>query len=303
LDNKPGDRHLLTPDERLALFPFAPNATSEPLGWTELRVEHWQGTPDVEMEFEGLTHHLVVLYLRVPEVLSLRCGGRGRDDAATPGRLAVYPAGVPSRWRCRGTVESIHVLLDPQLLERVAVEACNLDPEVVTLTPVFDLNHPPIQAAMLALHAELTSGGAGGRLVAESLGNVLAIHLLRQFAAPAEAGPQRREVLPRPKLEKIVRYIEDHLDAELMLDDLAAVVHLSPYHFARLFKNRMGQPPRQYVIARRIDRGKELLRDPDGMPLADVAAEVGFANQSHFTRHFKRLVGVTPGQFRAAASR
>jgi AraC family transcriptional regulator len=95
-----------------------------------------------------------------------------------------------------------------------------------------------------------------------------------------------------------VEYIEEHLDAELTLDHLAGVAHLSPYHFARLFKNSTGLPPHQYVIARRVERAKDLLRGKDRFPLVDIAAEVGFSSQSHFTRHFKRLVGVTPKHFR-----
>jgi AraC family transcriptional regulator len=105
-------------------------------------------------------------------------------------------------------------------------------------------------------------------------------------------------VLPRRKLQAVVDYIEAHLDAALMLDHLASVSDLSPYHFARMFKNSTGLPPHQYVIARRFEQAKELLSDPDRLTLAEVAVEVGFSNQSHFTRHFKRLVGVTLRRFR-----
>ena len=87
----------------------------------------------------------------------------------------------------------------------------------------------------------------------------------------------------------------------MCLDHLAALAHMSPYHFARLFKKSTGLPPHQYVIARRVERAKELLRDRDPLPLAEVAAETGFSSQSHFTRHFKRFVGVTPRQFQTDA--
>jgi AraC family transcriptional regulator len=94
-----------------------------------------------------------------------------------------------------------------------------------------------------------------------------------------------------------IEYIEDHIDSEIALEDLAAAVHLSAYHFARLFKASTGLPPHQYVIVRRIERAKHLLRDDD-LSLTQVAARVGFWDQGHFTRHFKRLVGVTPKRFR-----
>jgi AraC family transcriptional regulator len=108
-------------------------------------------------------------------------------------------------------------------------------------------------------------------------------------------------VLPRQRLRAVIEYIDEHLGSELSLDDLAAVARLSPYHFARLFKNSTGLPPHQYVIARRVERAKELLRDRVRLPLAEIALEMGFSSQSHFTRHFKRLVGVTPRLFQAPA--
>ena len=82
---------------------------------------------------------------------------------------------------------------------------------------------------------------------------------------------------------------------------MAAVARLSPYHFARQFKAATGLPPHQYVIARRVERAKELLQAGTDLSLAEVAAHAGFSDQSQFCRHFKRLVGVTPGQFRMPA--
>jgi len=81
---------------------------------------------------------------------------------------------------------------------------------------------------------------------------------------------------------------------------MAAVARLSLYHFARQFKAATGLPPHRYVIARRVERAKRLLQGGD-LSLAEVAALAGFSDQSQFSRHFKRLVGVTPGQFRTPA--
>ena len=82
---------------------------------------------------------------------------------------------------------------------------------------------------------------------------------------------------------------------------MAAVARLSPYHFARQFKAATGLPPHQYVIARRVERAKQLLQAGTDLSLAEVAARAGFADQSQFCHHFKRLVGVKPGQFRISA--
>jgi AraC family transcriptional regulator len=153
---------------------------------------------------------------------------------------------------------------------------------------------------MLAVDAELTAGGAGGPLAAESLANVLAVHLLRHVAAPRRPGRGRDGALPRGRLRAVVEYVEEHLDVSPSLEQMAAVARLSPYHFARQFKAATGLPPHRYVIARRVERAKQLLQGGD-LSLAEVTACAGFSDQSQFCRHFKRLVGVTPGQFRTPA--
>jgi AraC-like DNA-binding protein len=78
------------------------------------------------------------------------------------------------------------------------------------------------------------------------------------------------------------------------------VAGLNPCHFARQFKAAMGLPPHQYVITRRVERARRLLRAGTDLSLAEVAAQVGFYDQSQFSHHFKRLVGVTPGQYRGS---
>lgn len=80
-----------------------------------------------------------------------------------------------------------------------------------------------------------------------------------------------------------------------------AVARLSPYHFARQFKRATGLPPHQYVITRRVERAKHLLQGGGDFSLAQVAVHAGFSDQSVFSHHFKRLVGVTPGRFQMPA--
>jgi AraC family transcriptional regulator len=184
------------------------------------------------------------------------------------------------------------------LVAQVAAESFDLDPARVSVPPLDRLHLPPLRAALGAVDAELTAGGVGGGLAAESLANVLAIHLLRHLTARRRAERGRDGVLPRGRLRAVVEYIEEHLDGGPTLAQLAAVVRLNPYHFARQFKAATGLPPHQYVIARRVERARQLLQAGTGLSLAEVALRAGFSDQSQFCHHFKRLVGVTPGQFR-----
>ena len=92
--------------------------------------------------------------------------------------------------------------------------------------------------------------------------------------------------------------IREHLHAAVTLRDLAAVVHLGPSPFARTSPAPTGLPPHRDVVARRVERAKPFQRGGDDFSLAQVAARSGSRDQGHFTRHFTRLVGVTPKHFR-----
>jgi YesN/AraC family two-component response regulator len=99
------------------------------------------------------------------------------------------------------------------------------------------------------------------------------------------------------KLRKILDYIETHLNQGLSLERLANEVGMTSYYFAKLFKQSTGKSVHQYVIYRRVERAKRLLKQSD-LSIADIAAECGFANPSHLALHFKRLIGVSPKKFR-----
>lgn len=277
-----------------------PCAASEGLGWTGLEAARYCQTPAAEVVQPPLSHHTLILYSRPPEKLDLWYEGVDRQARPFVGSVSVIPAGRSVRWLWSGSKDTLHVYLDPELVGQVAAEAFGLDPAAVTIPLINDLDHAGLRAALSAVDAELTAGSSGGRLAAESLANVLAVHLVRQVRAPA--GPVSGGVgrLPRAKLRAVVDFVEGHLHDRLTLGQLAAVARLSPYHFARQFKAAAGLPPHRYVIARRVERAKQFLRRGD-LPLADVAASAGFSDQSQFCHHFRRVAGVTPRQFLLAA--
>jgi AraC family transcriptional regulator len=150
-------------------------------------------------------------------------------------------------------------------------------------------------------HELRAGGGEGEQLLAESLATILSVHLIRHITGPHRRAASADGVLPRRKLHTVIEYIMENLEGSPTLEQMAAVAHLSHYHFARQFKATTGLPPHQYVIARRIERAQHLLQADDEVGLAEVALRVGFADQSKFSFHFKRIVGVTPRQFRISA--
>jgi AraC family transcriptional regulator len=298
---KPGPGGPLGPIELRKLVPFEPCAASDGLGWVGLEAARYCDPPASEINLSPLTHHALVLITRPPEELDLLYEGVKRHIPPPAGSITVVPAGSPALWRWGGRKDSLHIYLEPRLVARVAAEAFDLDPARMMIRPLDGLDLPHLRAAMSAVDGELTAGGAGGPLAAESLANVLAVHLIRHILAPRRPVHGPDGALPQGRLRAVVEFIEEHLDASPTLEQIAAVARLSPYHFARQFRTATGLPPHEYVIGRRVERAKQSLQGGGDLSLAEVAARAGFSDQSQFSRHFKRLVGVTPGQFRRSA--
>ena len=120
--------------------------------------------------------------------------------------------------------------------------------------------------------------------------------LTRYGASGATRRPPGRE--PRA-VQRAVEYLEAHSAANLSLDDLARVACLSKYHFTRVFKKEVGLTPHAYQIQLRVRRAAELIRGGTG--IGPAAYTAGFAAQSHLNLHFKRCLGVTPGQYARGA--
>jgi AraC family transcriptional regulator len=129
----------------------------------------------------------------------------------------------------------------------------------------------------------------------------MAAHLARAHSSrsrPARITPAKP--ISGWKMRRLVEFIEENLDSDLSLNAMAGQVEISPLYLARAFKAAVGQSPHQYVLARRIERARELLRNTS-MPVVDVAMAVGFSSQSHLSHWFLRQVGVSPAAYRREA--
>ena len=104
--------------------------------------------------------------------------------------------------------------------------------------------------------------------------------------------------LPHAILQRVTEYMEEHLQDNLSLDQLARETDYSRAHFLRMFRATTGKPPHQYLTQRRIERAKSMLMEAEKISLTDIAACCGFSSQSHMTRVFREQVGVTPSEFK-----
>src|SRR5438093_3458614 len=139
---------------------------------------------------------------------------------------------------------------------------------------------------------QTTSAGSAGPMRAATV----------EAASAGWAVPARGDVgsLPACRLRRVTEYIQQNLDKDLTLAELAAVVYMSPYHFARLFKSSTGIPPHRFVVRQRIAQARAWLARPE-LSIAQISRLVGFRTPSHFTTVFRRLSGVTPRRYRLTA--
>jgi AraC family transcriptional regulator len=121
--------------------------------------------------------------------------------------------------------------------------------------------------------------------------------------APAaqSTAPSAKGRLDRRRLFRVLDHIDRHLERDVTLDSLASVACLSRFHFARAFKQAVGQSPLRYVIARRLERAKVLLIEGE-TPLVEIALALQFSSQANFSRAFRQSTGMAPGQYRRVAA-
>lgn len=155
---------------------------------------------------------------------------------------------------------------------------------------------PRARGAHESIHIAFQEGElpGGGTLV--SIADEIARQLVEKLSPPP-GGPGEVPCLSAQRLQRVLAHIEEHLGERVTVGHLAAVAHISAFHFARMFKRTTGMPPHAYMTRRRIDRAKELLARSE-LALVEVAARVGFQTQAHFTVVFRRHVGRTPRVFR-----
>lgn len=222
--------------------------------------------------------------------------GKQKQEHVRAGHISVMPVEIPyqTNWQC--TAEILILCLQPQLMATIAEEVVVGDR--LEIIEHWTANDMFIQQLGLEIRTELQRGSPSP-LYVDAFATVLATHLLRQYstAKPLSLNPSKR--LSNYQLAHVTTYIDENLESELTLAELAQVANMNLYRFVRAFKQTIGIPPHQYVLKQRIERAKFLLTSTD-LTLQGISYQLGFSSQSHFTTVFRRSVGVTPKAFRAA---
>jgi AraC family transcriptional regulator len=188
--------------------------------------------------------------------------------------------------------ECISVAFGAAATERLFGKRTAFDPASLRMTQA----DAHIVDLVQRLHEQARAGQPWGPLYVESLSLALATYVYGRYGGPIGSVPSEQS-LPTRQSDLLIAFVEDHLGDNLRLTDLAALVAYSPDHFARLFKHTFRLSPYQYILRRRVERAKLLLRSR-AHSIAEVAVLCGFGSQAHLHAAFKARTGVTPGAYR-----
>lgn len=298
LDEKPilidfsGDRKIALAAMKQALPQF-PLLTSKNMDWdgVYLAYDHYH-TPGATQTVVT-PYPCILIFTETPEqVISQRnLAGKIQQENIKVGDVVIIPANVSHQveWETPGSW--IMLGIETKIFNRTLYET--VDPDNQEVIPHFAHSDPLVYQLGLKLKAEVESGGLGSRLYADAIANLLSVHLLQNYATSKPQIKNYSHGLPPYKLQRVIEYINEHLEQSIGLTELGQVINMSPSYFSRLFKQSTGFSPHQYLIRCRVKRARELLKQRN-LTIAEVAYEVGFANQAHLNYHFKRLIGITP---------
>lgn len=287
---------LIRPDELPAWVPGQLTVTSPERGWDGVAVRGYRYRAS-DVEVPAMRDYMVVAYRRGVTSMRRRIDGRWSERTVRPGDVSLLTRAADSHWVWPEDIEVVHVYLTQDELAGTCRQMYERDVCDVRLRDEVKAEDPSIHHTVLLIADEAAQAGAGSGLLVQSLACQLAVHILRRHADVVFREPPDHDGLT-PAQERAVRdFVAEHLAERVSLDDLAATVSLSRFHFARRFRCSTGQSPYEFVIAQRVGKARAMLSRTN-IPLTDVAASCGFADQSHFTRVFKAQVGTTPGRFR-----
>jgi AraC family transcriptional regulator len=267
-------------------------------GWDNILVEEFQH-PAGEGSMLFPNEHIICLSLAPRPVRLLQIqGNKSYTGLYGKGDFSITPAEAPFFARWDSDDRLLQIRMTSSFIQKVATETLAMNPNQLEVIPEFRTRNPQLEAIALLLLSELKQDNLGGRLYIESLSNLLAVQLLRQYSVSKPNLSVYKSGLPQRQVVQVLDYIHDHLEQEIKLADLAELLGMSQFHFSHLFKQTIGIAPYQYLLQQRIERAKQLLKQTDQSVIA-IAITCGFNSHSHLSKQFRQITGLTPTAYRA----
>jgi AraC family transcriptional regulator len=274
-----------------------PLLSSQTQAWENILVEEFH-YPVGEGKMLYPNDHVICLSLAPRPVRLLQIqGDRSYTGLYGKGDLSITPAEVPFFARWESDDHLLQIRIASRFMAQVATEALEMNLDRLEVIPQFQTSDPQLEAIAMLLHTEVKQNSLGTRLYVDSLANMLAVQLLRQYSVSKPHHLVYAGGLPQHQLQYVLEYIHEHLDQDVKLADLAGLIGMSQFHFCHLFKQSIGISPYQYFLQQRIEQAKLLLKQSD-RSIVDIALACGFNSHSHLSKTFRQLTGITPKAYR-----
>ena len=291
---------LITADALPRWVPGELTVDSAPLGWHGARLRGFRYKP-LDVAIPPLQDYAIVVYRQGATRMHRRCTGEWHCERVAPGTVSLLTQATDSHWRWSQAIEVMHLYLSAGAVADVAAQVHERQVRDVELLDVLRAEDPVLSTIAASLAREAHIGGLGGRLYVDALRTQACVHVLRNYARVTFREQAPHGGLSQGQRRLLLEYVEANLGRNIALEDLAGVAGLSVFHFTRKFRAEFGCPPHAFVMRQRLERARRRLARRD-IPLKVVAADCGFADQSHMNRVFRHLLGTTPAQYRDAAT-
>lgn len=247
------------------------------------------GEPSGQLSLDGIPANVLMFNLSPVQALRQAREGRSFVNDMLCGEMTLMSRDTPSEWSWNSTCDRLDVILAPDALG---------DGSALDAADRFVFRDAEMETICRRLYREVSSGHAADPLRMESFVLQLAASMMLRHSRTSGTtlAVHSPGGLTHNQAKRVIEYVEAHLNREVTLREMAQVLGLSPYHFARMFKRTMTTAPYQYVLERRMERAKAMLRAGD-TSLLEIGLSTGFCDQSHFARTFRRMVGATPASF------
>ena len=271
-------------------------------GWSTISAELRSHPVGTVTSFIQQNVEIVIAIGAAEDGLVIRNGaGRQQETRSAPGTVWLVPIGIggeeiiitapiPKALHLYVPVRQFELLADQYNLARSPLHS------IQYLGGLHDELICGIGASVLS---EMTEHTSTGRMFVETSSLMLAARLAHDYAGSniidSCAGGLCR--LDNARLRRVLDYIEQHLEEEVTVAGLANLAHLSEFHFTRMFTTTVGIPPHRYVSRRRLENAMAMLA-AGRLPLSEIAHRSGFSSQASFNRAFRRVTGMTPGEYR-----
>jgi AraC family transcriptional regulator len=221
--------------------------------------------------------------------------GKAKAMNDFPAHFSLHPSGMPHGRKSDGA-ESLATVFSQTYLEQAADELLRRSSSEIMSAPC--AVDPVILSMGKVLRGELLQGQIRDPFLVEAVGVVLTGHLVRRWSSQPSLLQVKGQLSPG-QIRNTLEAIESNMSSGIRVRDLASQIGVGTHQFTRLFRQTMGRSPYRFVMLRRIEKARFLL-EKTRLPLVEIALELGFVSQSHFTSAFRREMRTTPASYRSA---